>query len=174
MPPNFASVVNDACFKFIWNFKPDKVKRNTLIGPSEKGGLNMVDFTMMDKSLKAAWVRRLHEAKDSKWASIFTSATTQHGGTLLFNCNFDTRDLNFSLHLPSFYKEVLTVWQELHSREPSSAKEYENEIIWNNRFIRINRKPVFYMSWFKNGVTKVSHLLNNNGKFLSRSEFQHK
>ena len=30
------------------------------------------------------------------------------------------------------------------------------------------------MSWYKNGVTKVSHLLNNNGKFLSRSEFQHK
>ena len=49
-PPKFTSEVNDICFKFIWNFKPDKVKRNTLIGPKEKGGLNMVDFTMMEKS----------------------------------------------------------------------------------------------------------------------------
>ena len=45
-----ATEVYDICFKFIWNLKPDKVKRNTLVGPLEKGGLNMVDFTMMDKS----------------------------------------------------------------------------------------------------------------------------
>ena len=29
VPPNFAEKVNDICFKFIWNFKPDKVKRHT-------------------------------------------------------------------------------------------------------------------------------------------------
>ena len=42
--------------------KPDKIKRHTLIGPLDKGGLNMVDFVMMDKSLKAAWAKRLCEA----------------------------------------------------------------------------------------------------------------
>ena len=32
------------CFKFIWNGKPDKVKRNTLIGDFEKGWLKMIDI----------------------------------------------------------------------------------------------------------------------------------
>jgi len=36
-PTNFAEKVNDICFKFIWNFKPDK----------DKDGLNMVDFNMV-------------------------------------------------------------------------------------------------------------------------------
>ena len=106
-PPNFTSEVNDICFKFIWNFKSDKVKRNTLIGPLEKGGLNMVDFTMMDKSLKAVWVKRLYEAGDSKWCSLFSSATSQYGGSFLLECNFDAVDLNFASYVPSFYEEIL-------------------------------------------------------------------
>lgn len=39
--------------------------------------------------------------------------------------------------MPPFYNETLTVWQELHSKDPSTADEYENEIIWNNHFIGI-------------------------------------
>ena len=56
VPANFAEKVNDICFKFIWNFKPDKIKRHTIIGPVDKGGLNMLDFNMVVKSLKTAWV----------------------------------------------------------------------------------------------------------------------
>ena len=54
VPPNFAEKVNDICFQFIWNYKPDKVKRQTIVLPVDKGGLNIVDFTILDKSLKAA------------------------------------------------------------------------------------------------------------------------
>ena len=52
MPVNSTEKVNDISFKFIWNFKPDKVKGQPIIGPVDKGGLNMVDFTMVVKSLK--------------------------------------------------------------------------------------------------------------------------
>ena len=38
-----------------------------LIGPIDKGGLNMIGFKMMNKALKASWVkRRLYESGDSK------------------------------------------------------------------------------------------------------------
>ena len=52
MPSNFAEKVNDICFKFIWNFKPEKVKRQTIVLPVDKGGLNMVDFSIVDNPLK--------------------------------------------------------------------------------------------------------------------------
>ena len=80
LPSNFAKKVNDICFKFIWNFKPDKVKRQTIILPVDKGGLNMVDFTILDKSLKAAWVKCLQEADGSKWCSVFSLVISQYGG----------------------------------------------------------------------------------------------
>ena len=62
----------------------------------DKDSLNMVDFTILDISLKAAWVKRFYEADGSKWWSVFTSVAAQHGGRFIFECNFDTRDLNFT------------------------------------------------------------------------------
>ncbi|KAL9978081.1 hypothetical protein ACROYT_G015562 [Oculina patagonica] len=158
---NICKQVNDICFRFVWKMKPDKIKRHTLIGPLEKGGLNMVDFVMMDKSLKAAWAKRLCEAGDSKWCAAFSLATTHLGGTFLFECNFDIHDLNLPSELPSFYKEILSAWQEIHSTDPSSADEYRNEIIWNNRFIRIDGKPIFFLTWYQKGVVKIRDLLED-------------
>ena len=57
-PTDFAKEVNKVIFPFIWNFKPDKIKRNTLTGPISKGGLSMVNFADVEKSLKAACVNR--------------------------------------------------------------------------------------------------------------------
>ena len=173
-PSDACKQVNDTCFKFVWKFKPDKIKRHSLIAPQDKGGLNMVDFVLMEKSLKAAWVKRLCQAGDSKWCAAFFSFTAHLGGTFLFECNFDIHDLNLSLKFALFYKEILSAWQEIHSTEPSSADEYENEIIWNNRFIKIDGKSVFFPSWYRKGVVKIRDLLNDDRKFLSRVEFQEK
>ena len=171
MPTNFAEKVNDVCFKFIWNFKPDKVKRQTIVLPVDKGGLNMVDFTILDKFLKAAWVKRFCKADGSKWCSAFSSITAQHGGRFIFECNFDTRDLNLTSRVSSFCRDILTVWQELHSKNPSTTMEYLHETIWKNRFIRIDGKQVLYSSWYRKGVTKIHHLLNERGTFFIETRF---
>ena len=149
MPTNFAEKVNDICFKFIRNFKPDKIKRHTIIGPVDKGGLEMVDFNMVVKSLKAAWAKRLCEGDGTKWCSLFSSVTSQYRRLAIFDCNFDTRDLKL-------LQTYIDSWQELHSKISSTAKNYQNETISNNRFIRIDGKPVFYSSWYKKGVVTNS------------------
>jgi hypothetical protein len=45
---------NSKCFKFIWNNKPDKVKRNTVVGKLGNGGLKMIDIQSYFMSLKAS------------------------------------------------------------------------------------------------------------------------
>ena len=105
----------------------------------------MIDFKMIDKAVKAAWVKRLYDAtSNSKWCSLFSSEMSRYGGPFLFECNFNAQDLNIAAHVPSFYKDVLNAWQELRSKNPSHTIEYMNEIIWNNRCIKIDKKPVFY------------------------------
>ena len=96
VPANFAEKVNDICFQFIWNYKPDKVKRQTIVLPVDKGGLNMFDSTILDKSLKDVWVKRFCKADGSNWCSVFSSVIALYGGRFIFECNFDTRDLNLT------------------------------------------------------------------------------
>jgi hypothetical protein len=49
---------NKRIFDFIWN-KKDRIKRNTMIGNTYKGGTNLVDIESKIKSLKAACVKKI-------------------------------------------------------------------------------------------------------------------
>jgi nucleoside diphosphate kinase len=44
IPEKYKKEIESKCFKFIWNGKPDKVKRNALIGDFEKDGLKMINI----------------------------------------------------------------------------------------------------------------------------------
>ena len=46
VPVDFLKEVNRNIFSFVWNFKPDKVRRETMVGPICKGGLCMVNFSI--------------------------------------------------------------------------------------------------------------------------------
>ena len=44
VPEKFCDQVNKITFNFIWDNKIAKIKRHTIIGERENGGLNMIDF----------------------------------------------------------------------------------------------------------------------------------
>ena len=85
-----------------------------------------------------------------------------------------TTILNYSTSKTSlfFYKDVLAVWQELNSKDPRNGNEYKQEIIWNNRFIKIDGKSFYYRSWANKGILKISDFLNTHGQFLSFENFK--
>ena len=56
VPDKYRKGIESKCFKFIWDGKPDKVKRNTMIDNFEMGGLNMIDIGSYFASLRASWV----------------------------------------------------------------------------------------------------------------------
>ena len=153
VPGNFVKEVNNSIFSFIWNFKPDTIKRKTLTGPICNGGLNMLDFADVVKSLKIAWVNRYCKANDRHWCALLDSLLSKVGGTLLFQCNYDLKLLDLK-NLSVFYKNVLAVWQELNSKNPRNANEFKQEIIWNNRFIKIDVKSFYYKAWANKGILK--------------------
>ena len=59
VPDIYHKEIEKKCFKFIWNGKPDKVKRNLIINSYERGGLQMMDIKSYFIALKATWVSRL-------------------------------------------------------------------------------------------------------------------
>ena len=43
-PDAFLDKINKMVYKFVWNNKPNKVKRNTIIADYEDGGLKMLNI----------------------------------------------------------------------------------------------------------------------------------
>ena len=70
VPETFPKQVNSRMFDFIWNFSTPKVKRTTLIQTTRNGGLNMPDMTIICKSLKVLWLKRLLNDDPKQWKVI--------------------------------------------------------------------------------------------------------
>ena len=102
VPTEFVKV-NSSIFSFIWNCKPDKIKRKMLIGPICNGGLNMVIFSDVVKSLMTAWVNRYCKETDSHWCALLDSMLGKVGGAFLFQSNYDLKFLDLK-NLSAFYK----------------------------------------------------------------------
>ena len=171
VPVEFVKEVNRNIFSFIWNFKPDKVRRETMVGPICKGGLNMVNFVDVVKSLNIAWVNRYCKATDSHRCALLDSMLSKVGGAFRFQCNYELKLLDLK-NLPAFYKNVLVVWQELNSKDNIDVKEIQHEILWNNRFIKINGKSIYYKTWVNRGILKVCDLFDTQGRFLCLEDFK--
>ena len=71
-PDWIVKVVNKIFFNFVWGTTA-KVKKDTLLGNIEQGGLKMIEVGSYFHALKASWVKRLCNAsKDDTWAYIPT------------------------------------------------------------------------------------------------------
>ena len=113
VPQGIADIVKTKSYKFLWKNKKDKIKRSGLqYQDFDNGGIRMIDFEIVLKALKLAWILRLIRTSDnSNWCIIPKHYFRRKGGlNVLLKCNYDTNYLN---DLPIFYKKILVFFNEL-------------------------------------------------------------
>ena len=135
--------LNQLLFKFLWN-GVDKVTRVSVINDYEKGGLKMIDLESMVKSLRLAWLKRLFNDSNATWKTYLLHLLKPVGGKFFLNCNYEVSDYTIS---SQFYQELLLWWSEF--RESFASESDCKIIVWNNKEIRIDNKPVYYKKIFK-------------------------
>ena len=55
-PEKFSKSLKTIIFEFLWNSMVDRMKRDTIIAPYNKGGLQMLHITSQEKALKIKWI----------------------------------------------------------------------------------------------------------------------
>ena len=132
--------------KFVYAF-------SILPTPKESGGLKMIDVDCMIKSLRLAWLQRLFNDSTVTWKRYFLHLLEPVGGLFFLNCNYDIKEYNF----PSqFYNELLLWWSEF--RETFSSESDYRNIIWQNKEIRIDNKPVYFKNYLASGIINIHDL----------------
>ena len=169
-PPHYIDITNRLITDFVWNNKKPKIKRDTLIGPKERGGLDLPEFETISKSLQTAWVQRMKKGVEDQWMSIPLFYLKNVGGPFIFDCDYDVKFLDLS-NIPIFYTDVLNTWAEV--REQTSDNEIcaGNAILWNNRHILIDGKSVYWKEWHEAGIIRIKDLLDENNGFLTPDKF---
>ena len=142
IPDCYVNEINKLSFDFIWEGKPAKIKRKTIISDISQGGLRMMDFEIMNKALKIAWIKRITENVHAAWKIIPEFAAAKYGGSaFLTKCQYDIKHFNLD-NLPPFYHTLLKYWQEYNADKFSEDQCIHNKIIWNNSRILIGDRPI--------------------------------
>ena len=163
-PHNYIEKINKIIFNFIWDGKPPKIKRKTIISEKKDGGLKMRDFKIMEKAVKIAWINRIQNQSHASWKIIPNYILQCNGGlAFLMDCRYDTNTLKLD-NLPDFYHSILEYWQYFKTL-PSNEKDIKEEVLWNNCNILIDKKPVCFRNWFSKDIVHLHHLLDEHGKF---------
>ena len=119
--------------RFIWSYKPAKVKHTVMIGGIKQNGLNSVDIKIKNKTLRLPWIYRI--INGSGWNDIIQEYLAPMGGLLLLlRCNYDTKFLNF---IPKFHRNILEYAKEMLRVDDVHLG------IWNNKNVLIDGKSIF-------------------------------
>ena len=144
----------------------------TLVGEKSKGGLKMIDFEVINTVLKIVWIKRICQNSECSWKTLVENFFWEHGGlSFLLNCRYDVKLLNLN-NVPPFYLALLKYWQENKAIILDDNPHKQNEIIWNNKNILINKKMIYSKQWHRTGIMYINDLLDENFNFLSYDKFQ--
>uniref|UniRef100_A0A8C6WYS4 Reverse transcriptase domain-containing protein n=1 Tax=Neogobius melanostomus TaxID=47308 RepID=A0A8C6WYS4_9GOBI len=157
---------NNIHFNFIWRNKCHYISKDDMIKSYQDGGGNAIDFDTMNGILKLKWLKTWLNNIHSIWYFIPNMLFNKMGGIhFLLKCDFEMSKL--PVKLSDFHQQVLLYWKLIfkHNFTP------HNSPIWNNRYITINRKSVYFDEWFSQGVWAVAHFLNDDGCILQYEGF---
>ena len=151
-PKGVIQELNRLIFKFLWK-GVDKVTRLSTINDYQRSGLKMIDLETMVKSLRLSWLKRIFSENNGAWKNYLRHQLKYVGGLFLFHCEYDIEDVVVS---SQFYSELLQWWSDF--REDFSSEKLHQNIMWNNKDIRVNDKPIFYKTFFNSRLILVSDL----------------
>lgn len=131
--------INKMNFKFIWRNKCQYIRKDDMIKKYEDGGVNAIDFDIMNGVLKLKWLKSFICNNHSFWFIVPSAIFKKLGGiNFLLRCDFECNSL--PVKLSDFHQQVLLYWKLLfkHNFTP------HNTPVWNNRYIKFGRKSVFF------------------------------
>ena len=128
------------------------MRRLSAINNHEAGGVKMIDIDSLIKALRLAWLKRIFSNKRATWKTYLMFLLKELGGPLIFSCNYNIEDLSIT---SLFYRELLQWWSQSHN-DFADKKDWCS-MIWNNKDIKINGKPVFYKTFFDFGTLATSN-----------------
>ena len=93
-PRTMINYIEKQMYSFLWNGKPDKVKRSSLIQTYDKGGLKMIDIDKFIQAQKITWIKRILDPNNKNILNeIYLHRLNKFGRALFFECNFSERDI---------------------------------------------------------------------------------
>ena len=168
---NMVKEIQDLMYEFIWKGKSERIARKVLIGDYRQGGYRMPDLDLQIKALKTSWLIKAAEIEGS-WKEYLLQHLPMQDLNYFLRSNLKYCDLPNKPQKEDIWTEVLIYWCCMNYKDSVLGKAaIMDQNIWWNTHIQIARKVVFYQKWADKGVRTIGDLCDDNGRWLSYTEF---
>ena len=147
---------------FLWHNKKAKIAQTTLIGPVNKGGLNIPDLRLKKFSLRLKLLKSFPFSENSIWHKTMDLFLSKY---LNLDLGINTLALSFTKDgfkcLSPFYVEILQAWDTLAGGKryfPTNIHEIMSQPLFHNPNILFNGKTIFFESFVKSKLLLVKDL----------------
>ena len=164
----FVDRLNEIQTDFIWRGRKPKIKHTSLIGDYCEGGMKDIDIKAKLKSLRIQWAKRLTNNNFHSWKIIPYVLLKDVGGVSLFYSNLALSDackLKID-NYPEFYKSIVDLGIKIPATDPQSEHDIIPQTLWNNKYILIKRKPIFFLKFYKKGINTINDLIDDERGFF--------
>lgn len=159
--------MNNIMFNFLWNNKPSRIKKSTIIKQYEEGGLKMVNLNAYIEALKATWMKRLLTV-DSQW-QVFIKCYIPLENVTGYGIKYIEDKM---LHIPNaFWKDVLQSIININKNLVVNQEDILKSPLYYSNNIKIGDQHICLKAWFKKGVRYINDLVSENGFFYQQAEF---
>ena len=116
--------------------------------------------------------KKLASDEPTSWKTILLHYLKPVGGKLILGCNFNVKML--PIKLPPFYENCLKCFSKCSVATNQSVKLTDDinttlqTIIWNNKLICIDGKPVFFKTLAEKGILRVGDLISENNELITK------
>jgi len=165
--------LNNILFSFLWNSKPDKIKRKTICSDFKQGGIRFPNISHYLRSTKLSWWKRVFSSDELCHIVTYFFAPLKCLNKDVLHCNLSKDDLHYYVqkNTHTIVYEMLYYLYEGRYMKWNCTTNFKDEIIWLNSCIRINNMPIINNKCIQRGVLKVSDLMIDGIMFVTFDEF---
>jgi hypothetical protein len=156
--------VETLLYNFLWNGKPDRVKRSTMIRDISEGGLKMIDVRSMIDALNISWIKQFFTNDSKKWKVIPNIYCQPLLVDELAMCSYKLDYI--PKQLPVFYKQCFASLNKCKNFSNENMDDILNQSIWFNKDITAGGKPFFYQTWWDRGIKILGDIFDHKGELL--------
>ena len=145
-----------------------------MINSLGEGGLNMIDVSSKDISMKCSLVKRLCDENNTSLQKIANYFIPNADG-LFWSGNLKVSDaLKLMSHQSLLWNNIVKAWCIYNYNSPTSVDDIMNQQIWYNSHILIDKFPFFFGPLHFKGILYIKDLVKQDGHFITADEILNK
>ena len=163
--------LNKLFFSFIWNDKPDKIKRIYLTQDFQEAGLRMVNLENFIAALKVSWIRRISMSQETPYLSLFEKTVSPVAKLLQLGPDYGKILVQKTNNI--FWREVILSWKKFCENERLDGNEdILSTSLWYNPLL--SKTELFFPKWYNRGIVTVGDIVDVNGNVLEQKDLEKK